>query len=128
MQIEPFDSTEHRIGKCKINNYESVCLIDDKVFFGTDWTVPVNELVGLSLNIGSICINLDVSSMYNPWLGNAAPKKQFKIEVIAGGYLVRGLFSDGAASYIAEWKIINGKSIRTLIDNNENLVLDFLEN
>jgi hypothetical protein len=118
MTVVTFNASKHKIKKCQILDWSGICLIDEKPVFGTDWELPINQLVKATVKIGSNTINLDVSCMYNPWIGKPDPQA-FKIEKVEGGYLVRGSFSDGAGSYKAEWFIIQDRSVRTKLINEE---------
>jgi hypothetical protein len=40
----------------------------------------------------------------------------------------RGIFSDAAGSYAAEWKIINGKSYRTFLTSSKDVLDLFIKN
>jgi len=35
---------------------------------------------------------------------------------------IRGIFSDAAGSFVAEWKIINGKPVRTIITDSNDIL------
>jgi hypothetical protein len=113
-----FEPNAHKITKCKILNWQGICLIDGKPAFGTDWGVPKKQLTRAVLKIADVAINLDVSCMFDPWLGPPQPEN-FVFEEVEGGYLLRGSFSDGAGSYEAEWLIINNASVRTRIGKTE---------
>jgi hypothetical protein len=114
MNITAFEASTHKITKCKILDWEGICLIDGKPVFGTDWDLPKNQLSRALLRIDGNYIDLDVSCMFNPWFGK--PKSDvFSIEKVEGGYVLKGSFSDGAGSYEAEWLVIQNTSVRTKI-------------
>ncbi len=112
MTVAHFDAKKHKIKKCQLFDWLDVCLIDGKPVFGTDWELPKSQLIKAGVKMGSQTINLEVSGMFNPFLGKP-DQQNFTIETVEGGYLVRGNFSDGAGSYEAEWLIIENISIRT---------------
>jgi len=102
MTIGTFDPGAHKITKCKILDWEGICLIDGKPVFGTDWELPKNQLICAVFRVGSESIDLDVSCMYNPWFGS--PRAEgFSSSKVEGGYIVRGSFSDGAGSYCSRY-------------------------
>jgi hypothetical protein len=112
MTVASFDAKKHKIKKCQILDWSGVCLIDDKPVFGADWEIPINQLIKATVKIGANTIALDISCMFNPFMGK--PERQnFTMEQVEGGYLIHGSFSDGAGSYEAEWFIIQNRSIRT---------------
>jgi hypothetical protein len=110
--VAPFDATKHEITKCKGPDWTSVCLIDGKPVFGTDWDMPRNQLIKASAKLATGTVDLDVSCMYNPWFSKPDPR-DFSAEKVDGGYLIRGFFSDAAGSYNAEWLVIKSSSVRT---------------
>ena len=118
MTSTPFSEKQHKITKCKINDWSGVCLIDEKLIFGTDWDMPRNQLTRAEVKIGKIVVSLDVSCMYNPWFSKPKPE-DFKVKKIEGGYTVTGHFSDGAGSYDAEWLIIQNRSVRIRLARGE---------
>jgi hypothetical protein len=113
-----FEPRNHNIKKCEILNWTGVCLIDGKPAMGTDWEHPKTKFDKAVFEINGKQAALDVSYMYNPWFSK--PKKeQFTVKKSEGGWTIQGFFSDGAGSYVAEWVIVSGVSIRTILSNNE---------
>ena len=123
-----FDSTKHSIKYCKILDWSGVCLIDEKPVFGTDWDIPKITLDRAYLEINNKKIELEVTGMYNPWFRE--PQKKFfsVIKWAKSGFIIRGYFSDGAGGYVAEWQIIAGVSIRTILSNDDDIVMRFFQN
>lgn len=124
-----FDSTHHQITRCAVPDwsYKPVCLIDGTPFFGHDLDIelPRMQLASLSVSIDGQIVNLEVSGMFNPNGYEPLRPGQFKMKQ-SDGYNaidVIGLFSDGAGTYVAVWKVMAGGSIRTLISGSENEVL-----
>jgi len=118
--IENFDSSKHFYDTCDTGlGWKSICLIDSKVWFGSDagMELPKNQLINLTLLVNGNKIELDVSGMYNPNFKNEIRKDQFKFEKAEVGYNLIGFFSDGAGSYSVNWLIIKGKSLRTRISH-----------
>lgn len=127
--VIPFDSTHHVITRCAVPDwsYKPVCLIDGAPFFGHDLDIalPRMQLASLSVSIEGQIVNLDVSGMFNPNGYEQLRPGQFKIEQSDGNNAIDiiGLFSDGAGTYVAVWKVMAGGSIRTLISGSENEVV-----
>lgn len=120
--IENFDASRHKYDTCNsIDGWKSICLIDGKLWFGSDagLKLPRNQLTRLSIAIGEQVIELEVTGMYNPSIENELSANQFKFEFQEVGHMLYGYFSDGAGTYTAHWKIVNGKSIRQVITNDE---------
>jgi len=130
-KVIQFDSTHHEITRCEVPewSYRPVCLIDGTPFFGHDLDIalPRMQLASLSLSIDGHIVNLDVSGMFNPNGYEPLRPDQFKM-MPSDGYNaidVIGLFSDGAGTYVAVWKVMAGGSIRTLISGSENEVMQW---
>jgi hypothetical protein len=118
MKLKSFTPTQHKITTCKVLDWTGTCLVDGKPIFGTDWETPTSQLVEAVVLLGGRTIKLDVSSMFNPWTGEAR-KKDFRITEVEGGLVIHGEFSDGAGSYVAEWLIVDGSSVRTKLQKDE---------
>ena len=120
--VENFDEKEHLIDTCKIAlNQDVICLIDGEPWFGSDLSSapPKNQLVKLSININNKEIDLNVTGMFNPNFNNIIRLNQFSLEKCNIGHCLNGYFSDGAGTYVVQWMIIKGKSMRTLISSDE---------
>jgi len=120
--IETFNPEKHIIDSCDINSeWRAICLIDGIPWFGSDLSSvsPRNQLLKLSISIHNIETDLNVAGMFNPNFDNIIRLNQFSIEKCEVGYNLNGFFSDGAGGYVARWVIIEGKSMRVLISNDE---------
>ncbi len=117
MKMERFTPKEHEIKYCKpafpADNWRGICLIDKKPVFGTDWEMPMFILKEAYVEIKRKKIPLDASCMYNPWFTQFPDVKKFSVENTEGGFLINGVFSDGAGTYEAQWLNIEGASVRT---------------
>ncbi|PKV51764.1 hypothetical protein ATE84_3862 [Aquimarina sp. MAR_2010_214] len=93
--------------------------IDGKPIFGTDANMPKHELVKAILQINETEYNLQVDTMYDPGI-EKENMHRFKIIKTGPMLSLKARFSDGAGGYLAEWVIIiGGKSIRTMLTNDE---------
>lgn len=118
MTASPFDPGQHSIERCRHEDWSGVCLIDGKPVFGTDGEMPRWRLDKATVDLAGRKIDLDTSCMYNPWA--ARPEKgSYSASPVEVGFLVTGSFSDGAGAYYAQWLIVNGGSVRTVISNDE---------
>ena len=120
-KIKNFENSKHLLKFCKKGDEKFICKIDNKKWFGSELQIetPKNELENLSIKINGKITNLDVSQMYNPNFSGQLGKHQFKLVKYKNYYKLFGYFSDGAGTYTSHWKIVNGKSNRILISNDE---------
>jgi hypothetical protein len=116
----PFDSAAHTLSRYP---GAGVYAIDGRPFFGSDASIPETVLTSAEFEAGGTRTPLDVRGMFNPWHEAPAPH-DFQVESygIEGGWLVRGLFSDGAGSYAAEWLVVGDGSLRTVLTNNDLVI------
>jgi hypothetical protein len=120
--IKAFEVQKHKIDTCDTGlGWKSICLIDNKPVFGTDNDMPDNQLINLTIIIKNKEIPLNVDYMFNP--NFELHKEQFKIKKCEVGQILTGIFSDGAGTYMVQWKIIKNKSFRFLITNDESIIL-----
>jgi hypothetical protein len=118
LRASRFDASEHKITK---NNSGLVRLIDGRQVFGTDGGLPHTQLDSAVLIIEGVKVPLDVGQMYDPWL--AAPSHQsFTLTQYEDGWILTGLFSDGAGTYLTRWRILSGTSLRQVISDDEDIV------
>jgi hypothetical protein len=90
--------------------------------FGIDGGSPHTVLKRLTVEQGEKKTSLDVSYMYDPWF-ERLQKSRFKVRIREdGGIVLTGIFSDAAGSYVAEWLIVDGVSVRTLLSNEPSVI------
>ena len=127
----PFDPSSHEIENC--DGSEMPCLIDGHFPYGTAFNLPRTRLKKLTLSIGSSSYNLDTTGMYNAW-GKRPLEYEGKIRYLGAhcytekSCTLRGIFSDAAGSYVAEWKIINGQPHRTVLSSTDDIMHLFMKN
>lgn len=114
VEARRFDPTQHRIVHCTGG---APCVIDGAPIFGTEGAMPALAVSRITLRTAGGAIELDHRGMYNPW----SPKEGQRLSAVIVGrdddeIRVRGEFSDGSAAYIAEWRVVRGAAVRTLID------------
>jgi hypothetical protein len=119
------EKSDFKLMNEKIGYYKSFPVtINDKIIFGTDRDLPKSKLKKAILNIGGKIIRLEIDGMYNPWFGNEINKNLIKF-VIENDFLkLKILFSDGAGSYLAEWIIFKNSSTRTILSNEEDIIVN----
>jgi hypothetical protein len=104
-----------------------VISIDHKLVFGTDGEVPRTYLKKATLTIGTKSYDLQVDGMYDPWLEDYFNEKVFSLNSEGPKYRIRGIFSDGAGSYAAEWVVYGQGSIRTILTDDEKLLFEYMD-
>jgi len=114
---------------CKFEYYPEQYLIaiNGQMVFGTDGNIPKYKLSKAVLIKGKSSYNLRVDNMYNPWFGEKVNEKLFKAELDGTNLIVRGLFSDGAASYGAEWLIVGNSCTRTILSRDEKIIIEYFD-
>jgi len=120
--ISTFEKSKHTYDTCGSEfNWKYICLIDGKQWYGTDHdlTLPRNQLTQLTINIHGKEISLETTGMFNISPDNNLPSRKFHLSKNGEDYLLQGIFSDGAGTYIVQWKIIRNTSQRIKISNNE---------
>lgn len=117
-EVSSFVSDSRELGYCG----DYLCLISGAPFWGSDGKIPHSKLSKLVVTIGAERISLDTQGMYNPVLTQDTMSERIDVNHSWGDvYRVKGVFSDGAGSYIAEWLIIKGKTLRTFIGDRESI-------
>lgn len=121
--------TDAVISECKKD--KAVCRTNGDIVFGSD--NPKSYLKSMVVSIDNNTYNLDTSNMYNAWMGR--PKEvEGAIQYMHASCfdktncIVRGLFSDAAGSYIAEWQVIDSHPYRTVLTASGDLVRTFIKN
>ena len=108
------------------------CLVDGRIPFGVDCTKPNSYVKSISVQVAGRRVELEAGSMYNAWEGRPLspkplPGRKSNFRYFGGGcatedYCVfRGLFSDAAGTFVAEWVVMNGVSARTILSNSSDI-------
>jgi len=125
------DSVKIQLKESMINaneyfkNYENtvsasyIYFIDSSPVFGTDFELPTSKLDYANVIINGEKYELDVFYMYNPNLDMCKLKTIHKDNI----FVINAKFSDGAGTYVAQWIIFKNKSIRTIISNEESIII-----
>ncbi len=127
----PFKTSDFKIDGCVEPN--SLCLINGHFPYGFDLGLPNTYIKSIDVSYQGQSHSLDVSNMYNAW-GSRPLEVKGVIRYFGGNCYdkdncqFRGLFSDAAGSYVAEWRIINGVSHRTVLTGSGDIVNLFIQN
>lgn len=115
-KIKPFDSTRHII--TKHNNI--AFLIDNQVFWGTDLTMPIEEIETFTVTYKGVPIDIPEESykdLYNPEGISHGPFIRH-LSNGRGSYIAIIMYSsDAAGSYTVAWIFKEGKYIRRVVDS-----------
>jgi hypothetical protein len=127
----PFDKALFTISGCGEN--DQGCLVNGQVPFGADFGPPTTYIKSITVSYQKQSYSLDVSNMYDAW-GNRPLEVNGGVRYFGGKCFYaknchfRGLFSDGAGTFVAEWQIVNGTQIRTVLTNSNDIVSLFMRN
>jgi len=128
----PFSRAVFKVEPCK-NGEISICRINGKLPHGVDGSEPKTYLKELTVSYKGKSYKLETSGMFNAW--GARPLQHPGSVRYFGGFcydentcVVRGLFADGAASYVAEWAIVDGVPERRIITESSDVVHLFIKN
>lgn len=130
LKEEKFIPENHIIENC--NNSNIPCLIDRIHPFGTASNMPKTYLKYLSLSKAGKTYKLNTNGMYNAW-GNRPLEFKGIIKYLGAhcydesNCTLRGLFSDAAGSFVAEWVILNGVPYRTVISSSDDIKQLFIK-
>lgn len=106
------------------------CRIDGHVPFGIGFGLPKTYVKAITVSYEGRSFNLDSSDMYNAW-GDRPFEVKGVIRYFGGSCAdpkncqFRGLFGDGAASFVAEWRVVDGLSVRTVLTDSDDVVALF---
>jgi len=127
----PFNPKNHKIENCE--NSEIPCVIDGSYPFGTAFSMPRTYLKKLTFTIKEQTYYLDTSGMYNAWSKRLLKHKDSIRYLGAHCYSkknckLRGIFSDAAGSYVAEWIMYGNTSQRTVLTFTNDIMNLFIKN
>jgi hypothetical protein len=127
----PFSMSRFKVSGC--TGSDEVCRINGHIPLGSAQQLPKTFVKEILVSYRGASYHLDASNMYDAW--GKRPLEVAGIVRYFGGKCFdtkncqfRGLFSDAAGSFVAEWKIINGLSNRTVLSDSGDLVKLFMQN
>ena len=93
---------------------------------GADGGMPETILKQAVVEFDGQHVPLDTSCMFNPWF--AEPNGPgFGVRSTGNELRLRGWFSDGAGSYVAEWLVVPDASVRTILTNDEAIMFKYFD-
>jgi hypothetical protein len=125
----PFYKKFFKISGC--TETSGACFINGHVPFGVAFGLPKTYVKSISVSYRNQSYSLDVSDMYDAW-GSRPLEYKGSVRYFGGKCFntklcqFRGLFSDGAGSFVAEWGVVNGLPIRTVLSGQNDIVNLFM--
>ena len=127
----PFQRSKFKIEGCTRN--DAPCLINGRIAFGGfQGELPKTYVRSIVVTFDGQSYDLDTSAMYNAW-GSRPLEHPGVIRYFGGKCFYkgncqfRGVFADGALSFAAEWRIVNGRQIRTVLTGSDDVVHLFMK-
>lgn len=126
----PFQQERFKIEGC--SDKGSICRINGHIPFGMAFGLPKTYVKSLTISFQGKSNALDVSDMYNAW-GNRPLEYPGKVRYFGGKCFdvkncqIRGIFSDAAGSFVAEWLIVDGRPFRTILTGSNDVVDLFMK-
>jgi hypothetical protein len=125
-----FTAGQFKLAGC--GDADSGCLINGKMPFGAFNRLPATYVKRITVSYRGRSHSLDASDMYDAW-GSRPLEFKGGIRYFGGqcadtkncGF--RGLFSDGASTFVAEWRIVDGVSTRTVMTDSSDVVDLFMK-
>lgn len=114
-------------------NSERPCQLREGVPFGVRGQFPKTKVKRIAVAVGNRTYELESSAMYDAW-GERPLSHPGKVRYLGGwchdtsNCQLRGVFSDGAASFAAEWRIVDGRPFRTVLTDSSDVVDLFIRN
>jgi hypothetical protein len=127
----PFVARRFKIKGCTQGS--SQCLIGGRLPYGVTGHLPKTYVKEIQVTVGETTHVLDSSSMFDAW--GARPLEHPGSIRYFGGSCVnqqhcqfRGIFSDGAGTFVAEWVVFSGLVSRTVLTGNGDIVHLIMKN
>lgn len=117
-----FDPGQAKVETCR--DGAGICRINGVIPFGVAAGMPKTVLIKATLDVGGSAYQLDVSGMYNAWGRTSGdPAQRLSAQCFdASNCIVRGVFSEPAGAYAAEWAVVDGRTSRTLLTGSRDVV------
>jgi hypothetical protein len=127
----PFEKGHFKVEGCAEQGGK--CRINGRVPFGTVFGLPKTYVKRISVSFQGRSYSLNSQDMYDAW-GHRPLEYKGVVRYFGGkcydseNCQFRGLFSDAAGSFVAEWRIVNGESIRTVLTDSDDITNLFMKN
>jgi hypothetical protein len=129
----PFESARFKVSGCSAGAHR--CLINGRVPFGSANGLPRTYVKSITISFKGGSYQLDSSQMFNAW-GNRplAYEPPHAVRYFGGKCFdsancqFRGVFSDAGGSFVAEWVIVGGAPVRTILTDRNDVVGFIMDN
>lgn len=127
----PFEKQLFKVTGCTEGS--KTCLINGRVPVGTASSLPKTYVKSISVTYLGQSYSLDTTDMYDAW-GRRPLEVKGVVRYFGGKCFdakncqLRGLFSDAAGSFVAEWRIVDGVPMRTVLSDSSDIVHLFMQN
>ncbi|HEY5998127.1 MAG TPA: hypothetical protein VI078_02370 [bacterium] len=121
----PFQEANFQVEGCAAG--DSQCRINGHLPFGEAFGLPKTYVKSIQVSFHEQSYALDASDMYNAW-GNRLLQYPGAVRYFGGKCFdvkncqFRGLFSDAAGSFVAEWLVVDGHVFRTVLSGSNDIV------
>ena len=122
---EKFDKSGFKISGC--TDKDTGCVINGRRPMGVVFGWPSTFVKSVSVSYHGQSYSLDASDMYDAW-GSRPLKYKDGIRYFGGkcsdkkNCRFRGIFSDTAGTFVAEWKVVDGLPVRTVLTGSSDVV------
>jgi hypothetical protein len=109
------------------------CIGGRRVPFDSTTPLPKTYVKSITVSFKGRSYALDSSCMYDAWRGRPLEVpgviRYFGGKCFDVGHCqFRGVFSDGADSFVAEWRVVHGVAVRTVLTGSDDVVNLFIKN
>lgn len=121
----PFEKSLFKVEGC--SERDSVCRINGHAPAGIAFGLPKTYVQSITISFRGRSYSLDASDMYNAW-GSRPLEHKGKIRYFGGkcsdekNCQFRGIFSDAAGTFVAEWRVVNELPVRTILTDSKDVV------
>ena len=121
----PFVRSAFKVDGCSPHDFS--CKINGHIAFGTNFNLPKTYVKAIEVSFAAKTHALNSNDMYDAW-GKRPLEYNGSIRYFGGKCFdamncqLRGLFSDAAGSFVAEWRVVNGVSTRTVLTDSNDVV------
>ncbi len=126
----PFEASKFQIKGCSEDG--AYCRINGRIPAGVVFGLPETYMKEILITFKGKSHSLDSSDMYDAWGGR--PLERPGVVRYFGGRcyddgdcVFRGVFSDAAGAFAAEWSIVDGVSVRNVLTDSSDVVRLFLK-
>src|SRR5262249_28680864 len=121
----PFEKSQFSVSGCDADN--KPCFINGHLPWGVAFGLPRTYVKQITVSYRGVSHTLDASDMYDAWGSRPLQYEGTKLRYFGGRCFdenncqFRGLFSDTSGSFVAEWRIVGGKSFRTVLTDSDDV-------